>query len=641
MSSIFGLAWLDGRPCPPEAAERMARVASAWGPDGVATWRDGSAMLGRSLMARTPEDKFDAQPQIDSTAGVAVTAAGRLDNRDDLLADLDASPHDTADATLIARAYARWQEEAPRRLLGDWAFAAWHPRSRRLVLARDQLGCTGLYYWHRAPLIAFASDLSVLLALPDVARRVDEEWLLRYLTISSLAALDRTLYEGVRSLPPAQRLIVDEHGATSRAYWSARETRMLPRASHRDYIEGFLAHYRRAVRVRLRSSAPIASMLSSGLDSGSVTSLAAEALREQGQPLTAFTAVPRGPVDADRPASDNEWAVAAETAARWDNVTHVGVDAYEISPMASLERSVSAFPLPVHGAVNLHWYFGIIEGARARGHRVLLCGQLGNFTVSWNGGARRLAYLLRHAPLSRGWPALAEWRAGADVSWFAALRRHVLGPLLGPPLSRVRTLLPPYRPVWHSWAAPNLRFVERYARDGRPEAWNGVVLRSALHPLEERAQLIEMAGTTVGPISQAAAAASGLDMRDPTGDVRLAEYCWGLPDTCHSRDGNQRMLLKDGLSGLMPAGVLHHPRRARQGADIVRRLNASVAEVDATIDRLAASVTASNYLDFEEIRAAFTDLHQGLAKAPDAARNKVMRGLLAAACLSRLSGDTL
>jgi asparagine synthetase B (glutamine-hydrolysing) len=83
VSSIFGFAWLDGRPASRDTADRMAAAAGAFGPDGMALWHGEHAVLGRALMRRTPEDAFDRMPIVDADRGITIVAAGRLDNRDE------------------------------------------------------------------------------------------------------------------------------------------------------------------------------------------------------------------------------------------------------------------------------------------------------------------------------------------------------------------------------------------------------------------------------------------------------------------------------------------------------------------------------------------------------------------------------
>src|SRR5438045_2286778 len=174
MSAIFGLANLDGQPVSVEALPAMDSALARWGPDGGGMWRKGPCALGQRLLHNTPESLFEKAPLRACGGSVALVAAARLDNRDELFRALriPATEQATmADGGLIMRAYEKWGEETPPRLLGDWAFAAWDSEQRSLFVARDQFGHASLYY-HSAPsFFAFASHYAGLMALRRVPRR--------------------------------------------------------------------------------------------------------------------------------------------------------------------------------------------------------------------------------------------------------------------------------------------------------------------------------------------------------------------------------------------------------------------------------------------------------------------------------------
>src|SRR5262249_52452723 len=137
--------------------------------------------------------------------------------RDDLLVELGLPPAVT-DSAIVAAAWDRWGDESPTRLYGDWAFAVWDARARRLFLARDQYGHTALYYHHSPTRLAFATGLKALFALPEIPRRLDE---LRFVQSLILWITDgaRTMYEGVLRLPPGHSLVADARGCATRCYW--------------------------------------------------------------------------------------------------------------------------------------------------------------------------------------------------------------------------------------------------------------------------------------------------------------------------------------------------------------------------------------------------------------------------------------
>src|ERR1700730_9605031 len=150
----------------------------------------------------------------------------------------------------------------------------------------------------------------------------------------------------------------------------------------------------------MRSAHPIGCYLSGGLDSSAVAALAARALGENGQRLAAFTQVPRegfdGPVPGGRYGDETPYVEDIRAALCNVDVTYVRNN--EVDDFAELERLFLVFEAPVRNPANLGWVLAIMRLARAQGRRVLLGGQLGNFTISWGGWSQNGDHLL-HGPL--------------------------------------------------------------------------------------------------------------------------------------------------------------------------------------------------------------------------------------------------
>ncbi|HEX8083896.1 MAG TPA: asparagine synthase-related protein [Solirubrobacteraceae bacterium] len=631
MSAIFGLVRLDGRDVTAGELEAMRRPMAYWGPDGGGTWRDGGAGLGQLVARATPEDEHERGP-VALPAGTVVTPAGRLDNRDELCAELGVPAVErasTPDGRIIALAYGRWGEDAPRRLLGDWAFAAWHPRERRLVLARDHYGQTALYYHRSGPSLAFASSLKGLLALPEVPRRLDELQLAR-LAIVWPGDGSATMYEGVERLPPAHTLAFDRAGVRRREFWHPRDAPAVRLASDEEYLERFLDVFAAAVRARLRASGPVATMLSAGLDSAAVTALAAREL--DGRPLTAYTGRPAYPeVAGEMPGVlVDEWQGAELVANRYRNVRHVASFGKGKSPVEAMARSVWAHEEPEHSAANLAWTQALLEQARAAGDRVLLSGQMGNCAVSWDGDdapvltalaardARGVARALRHArDLGRG-----GWAGGVLRGVVRPLRRRV---------ERERIRRDPRR--FSGWAAAPLApaFVERIRLRERARAagWDPAGARATLH--QRRLECLLPGTHVIGAWWHENMAAHGLDARDPTVDVRLLELCFGLPDEQFASGGQDRRIMRRAVERLGHPEAARNRRRGAQAADAAHRLRADAARVDGFLADLRSSDVASDYLDLARMERDWRAVRSGVS----APAFPLTRGMMLGAFLLR------
>src|SRR6185437_5550787 len=180
VSAIAGLVRFDGRPMTAETLDPAMRALAGLGPDRRACWHDGTAALGACLMAVLPEDRFDRQPWLARDGTLVMVADARIDNRDELGRALGLGAErlrGMADSELVFEAHERWSAGALDRVVGEFAFAAWDARDRRLFCARSQLGGTPLFYHTAQHGFAFASTAEALVAAAHLPRIFNERHL--------------------------------------------------------------------------------------------------------------------------------------------------------------------------------------------------------------------------------------------------------------------------------------------------------------------------------------------------------------------------------------------------------------------------------------------------------------------------------
>ncbi|HEV8384076.1 MAG TPA: asparagine synthetase B, partial [Candidatus Acidoferrales bacterium] len=281
MSGIVGVWNLNGAPVERALLERLAATLAHRGPDVRGVWVDGPVGMAACLLRVTPESAREVQPVVQPGEAVCVFD-GRLDNRDEILADTQSSAAITAtspDSALVLAAYRQYGEKFVEHLNGDFALAVFDIRRRTLFLARDYLGIRPLYYARAGDTFLFASEIKAILAYPDFPRVPNEEALAVFLAQGiSQDASGQTLFSGVYNLPPAHVLTVTPDKNFARRYWSFENVSSPAAKSPEEYAEGFRWHFERAVRRRTRSAYPVAVMVSGGLDSSSVFCMA-ETLR--------------------------------------------------------------------------------------------------------------------------------------------------------------------------------------------------------------------------------------------------------------------------------------------------------------------------------------------------------------------------
>lgn len=606
MSAIYGLIRFDGAPIDPGHLHSMAAAIRYWGPDGGDLWHEGGAALGQLVLHNTAESVHECGPS-GVGSGAMLVAAARLDNRDELR-DVLRVPWNAADTQVIAAAYERWGEDTPRRLSGDWSFVAWHPAERRLFLARDHYGNTSLYYHRDARSFSFASSRKALFALPDVPRRLNELRLAQHLVtwVTDGAA---TFHEGIFRLPPGHFLRATPDGLTVERYWRLEDAPEVRLSSDEEYVEQFLELYTAAVRSRLRTTRGIASTLSAGLDSSSVTALAARELLPRGSHLTALTAIPAFPEIAKSlpRVMVDEWEVAHTVAQRYSNVDHRAVRAEAITPLQAFDRSLWLHDEPEYTAANLHWITGLLETSRDVAAGVLLTGQSGNGGVSWSGDLLGTSRLFASGHWIRGAAALGKWKRSRNASWTGAVLLHLILP--------IRTLARgwAFRHGWSSRIAlgrdvinPHFERRLNLVRQMRSEGYDPTFSRIR-DPRSQRLNVVMPAITSVGALWSEKGAGYGLEVRDPTADARLLEFCLGVPEEQFVRGEHDRWLMRRAMEDVLPPEVQWSSRRGRQSADIALRLLADRANVDTAVEEVARSA-AADYLDVASLRRRWAEI---------------------------------
>jgi asparagine synthase (glutamine-hydrolysing) len=613
MSGIAGLLRFDGRAVTRHELERAANALRQYGPDRSDIVAGDGIGLVHVLMRMTPEDQFDRQPWR-GASGSLITADVRLDNRDDVLARIGIAPPDAMawpDSRLLLAGWEKLGDDLWPMLRGPFAVAIWDPRGGALTLARDHLGLN-VVMWHRSEqFFAFATMPNGLFALADVPRELSEEKFADFLVLNH-ADHATTVYRNVFRVPPAHVMQVKPGGSIMlRRYWSPADIRPVRLPSDADYADGLRENLDRAVRRQMRSAHPIGSLLSGGLDSSSVSALAARALAEKNQRLVAFTGVPRrgfdGPVPAGYYADETPYVDAIARAAGNIDVTYVRDTA--CNDFAELERFFIALEGPVRNPTNLGWVLAMLRLARAQGRRVMLGGLYGNTTISWNGWSQAVTHLKRGRLLT----AYRQWQLyyrRTSYSRWVALQKLFVEPLLperqGNWADRHRH--PRRTAAWQDHAAIRPDFAAAMGVGARARA-TGHDFLYRMRTDERLRGLVQ--ADYAGDWHAAEKAVTGVEMRDPTADIDVVSYCFGVPPEQYLAEGIDRSLIRRAMWGMLPEVVLTNRLSGLQAADWYEKLESQRGELSRHIAELSESALVRRVIDLVRLEDAIKNWPTG------------------------------
>lgn len=598
MSAICGILLSDDGELDPTLLDRQIRSLDHRGLDGRGTWHNGPVGLGHQMLHVTPDSLTATLPWRDPASGLAITADARLDNRTDLLGELSLAGSENQalpDSLLILKAYERWGEDCARHLLGDFAFAIWDGRRRELFCATDAMGLRPLFYYSGPGLFAFASEIRALHAIPAIARKPDLRSLAD-LGMPGQPAYDAsaTFFEGVRSMAAASSLIVTSRGLTQREYWAPDGSRRLDLASEADCVEAFRELFSDAVRVRLRSAFPVASMFSGGLDSSAITGTAADLMAPQR--LIGLSAVlPPG-----------ETHTAHDERAYIDqlNKSNLHVD-YVCDPWRgpfdTIDQLMASAEMP--GCPSTHYLnTAMAEAAGRHGARAVLNGMGGEASATFH-GAGVMAEWLKEGEFGLLARELRARSALEKRSMAGLAKGEVLRPLLPPWLiSRWKPRFDLEQARRSSVIRPD--FVRRQMgserrresgaiADGRIVADHRENQINMIGHYRTNGRRLLNFGTFVGH--------EKIEMRAPFFDRRIIEFCLALPADMKVRGGYRRYMTRAAMQGTLPETLRWRTDKTPYSPDFHIRYNRQLKQARDAVERCVRTPLIDEVVDVNRL----------------------------------------
>ncbi|HEY7887630.1 MAG TPA: asparagine synthase (glutamine-hydrolyzing) [Steroidobacteraceae bacterium] len=278
MCGIAGALLVAGQGALPDPARMIATLRHR-GPDGTGYFRSPACALASARLSIIDLETGD-QPVANEDESVWTVLTGEIFNFIELRAELQVLGHrfhTRSDTEVIVHAYEEYGDRFVERLSGQFAIALWDVRRQRLLIARDRVGIRPLFYARIGGHLLFASEVKAILAVAPAAATLDERGLAQVFTFWGTVG-HRTVFKGIRNLPPGHVLVVENGTERLERYWDWS----FPQGAGRmdlgmdEAAEMLYALLTDVVRQQLRSDVPVGAYLSGGLDSSGIAALARE-----------------------------------------------------------------------------------------------------------------------------------------------------------------------------------------------------------------------------------------------------------------------------------------------------------------------------------------------------------------------------
>jgi asparagine synthase (glutamine-hydrolysing) len=524
------------RPPETETVAAMAAALDHRGPDGDGSFSEEGVALGFRRLAIIDLSEAGMQPFASEDGALQLLHNGEVYNYRELRRELEAQGHHFRSATdteVILRAYEQWGDRCVERFNGMWALALWDARRQRVFCSRDRFGVKPFYYRWDGERFAFASELKAFRATGPLEAHLPA--VRDYLEQGYVDHTDETFFAGIKKLPPAHSLVVDDNGLRLQRYWQL-DAQVEPA---RDATEEVRELFLDAVRLRLRSDVPVGTCLSGGIDSTAIVCAVdhllrteAENARPVGDRQRTFTAYFAERGFDERPYAE---AVVDQTRSQPHWITF---DAREVVDV--LPSIVRAQDEPF-GSTSIVAQWFVMRAAKQAGLTVMLDGQGADETLAGYHGyfGPFFADLLRGGRLRELGAELRAYRTvhGAGVGTTAV------------------ALARPFLPERLRWAArgrvkggaalvhPDL---PHHALEGA-NGFGGGYLRRQMHLILTRRGLPELLR-----YEDRNSMAHSLEARVPFLDVRLVELLFSLGASDLIERGRTKAVLRRALGDLLP-----------------------------------------------------------------------------------------
>ncbi|WP_058302553.1 asparagine synthase (glutamine-hydrolyzing) [Gorillibacterium timonense] len=514
----------------PDIMAAMTETLAPRGPDADGVWISPHCAFGhRRLSVMDPEN--GAQPMIrpKGDKDCIVVYNGELYNAPELKRELESRGHrfrTNCDTEVLLLAFVEWGKACVDRFNGIFAFAIWDEENEELFLVRDRLGVKPLFYADRGDFFLFGSEPKAILAHPDFPAEVDTEGLAEVFAIGPARTPGHGVYRGMNELKPGHCMTVNRNGITRSAYWK------LESRPHEDDVDATAARIRELLKDTLErqllSDVPVCTLLSGGLDSSALTSLAVSYYESTGQGIVPTFSVDY--VDNDKhfqasafqPNPDAPWIKRISA--------HLGTDHHNVefdTPelVEALKAGVFARDLPGMADVD--------------GSLLLFCREIKKHaTVAVSGEAADeifggYPWFHREEALNAG---TFPWSLQMDTRVF------VLNPELAAAINPREYVLERYRQA--------IEEVPRLA--GEDDKQNRMREMSYLNITRFMPTLLDR--------KDRMSMAAGLEVRVPYCDHRLVDYVFNIPWEIKTAGEREKGILRKALTGVLPDDVLYRKK---------------------------------------------------------------------------------
>jgi asparagine synthase (glutamine-hydrolysing) len=249
------------------------------GPDNQSSYIEGNLGLAHTRLSIIDLSEEANQPIVDSTGRYVIIFNGEIYNYQELREDLrkqDFSFTTNSDTEVLLNGYIAFKEKIFTMVRGFYAVCIYDKLESSIFLTRDFFGKKPLYFYNGNNEFLFASEIKAITRNLEHTPSINYESLSHYLWRGYYANGD-SAYEGIRSLKPGQSLKISlDLKEISKSGDQSLNKILVGKNYPKRNLDKVKNLLKEAISLRLVSDVPISFLLSGGIDSSLISSIAAD-----------------------------------------------------------------------------------------------------------------------------------------------------------------------------------------------------------------------------------------------------------------------------------------------------------------------------------------------------------------------------
>lgn len=193
----------------------------------------------------------------------------------------------TSDTEVILLSYIAWGTKCVEKFNGIFSFAIWDGLKKSCFLCRDRFGVKPFFYSINDDCFVFASEIKALFKYPSIKPIINSYSLCEIFGLGPARSPGCGVFENIHEIPPGYAAYISYNGFKLYPYWK------LTALPHNDSYDDTVLRTREllldAVERQLVSDVPICTLLSGGVDSSIISSIAANRLKSKNQILDTYS----------------------------------------------------------------------------------------------------------------------------------------------------------------------------------------------------------------------------------------------------------------------------------------------------------------------------------------------------------------